>query len=216
MKLIKYSHSCIRLQNNNKTLVLDPGNFSEVEEALKGADFILITHAHPDHFEAEKVAAFLEAHPETELYAPQAVIDELKDKVKGAKLHNAQAEESFFLEGFDIKTFGGQHALIHPLIRTIDNVGYLINDDLFHPGDSLVVPHQLKVKTLLVPIHAPWNKIQEVIDYIIAVGAEKAYPIHNALLSENGHGIIEGQLKNFGEKYGTEYIHLDPRDEVEL
>ncbi|QNV40700.1 MBL fold metallo-hydrolase [Rothia amarae] len=216
MKLIKYSHSCIRLQNNNKTLVLDPGNFSEVEEALEGADFILITHAHPDHFEAEKVAAFLEAHPETELYAPQAVIDDLKDKAKDAKLHNAEAEESFSLEGFDIKTFGGQHALIHPLIRTIDNVGYLINDELFHPGDSLVVPHQLKVKTLLVPIHAPWNKIQEVIDYIIAVGAEKAYPIHNALLSENGHGIIEGQLKNFGEKYGTEYVHLEPRDEVEI
>ena len=78
------------------------------------------------------------------------------------------------------------------------------------------MPHQLKVKTLLVPIHAPWNKIQEVIDYIIAVGAEKAYPIHNALLSENGHGIIEGQLKNFGEKYGTEYVHLEPRDEVEI
>ena len=216
MKLIKYSHSCVRLEHQNKTLVLDPGNFSEVEQALTGADFILITHAHPDHFEQDKVVAFLKENPATEVYAPQTVIDQLAEELEGAKLHNAVAEESWSLEGFDIKTFGGQHALIHPLIRTIDNVAYLINDSLYHPGDSLVVPQQLQVETLLLPIHAPWNKIQEVIDFMISVGAKTAYPIHNALLSENGHGIIEGQLTNFGKQYGTEYIHLATGDEVEI
>lgn len=216
MKLIKYSHSCIRLENNNKTLVLDPGNFSEVEKALEGADFLLITHAHPDHYDAEPVNAYLSEHPEVEVYAPAAVADEISEAVGGAKVHTVGGEESFTLEGFDVKTYGGQHALIHPLVKTIDNVGYLINDSLYHPGDSLVVPHDLTVENLLVPIHAPWNKIQEVIDFIIAVKAPKAFPIHNALLSENGHAIIENQLTNFGKKYGTEYRHLDAEETVEI
>lgn len=55
MKLTKYTHSCVRLEDHNTVLVLDPGGFSEVEEALEGAQHILITHVHPDHFDEEKV-----------------------------------------------------------------------------------------------------------------------------------------------------------------
>ena len=34
MKLTKYSHACIRLEKDGTVLVLDPGNFSELPEAL--------------------------------------------------------------------------------------------------------------------------------------------------------------------------------------
>lgn len=216
MKLTKYSHSCVRLENNNKILVLDPGTLSEVEEALEGADYLFITHAHPDHFDAERVNAYLTEHPEVKVYAPETVAAQIREAVSEVEVNDAAAEKTITLEGFDIKTFGGQHALIHPLVPTIDNVGYLINEDVYHPGDSLVVPHGISVKTLLTPIHAPWNKIQEVIDFMISVKASIAYPIHNGLLSDAGHSIIEGQLKNFGKKYGTDYQHLNAGNSVEL
>lgn len=216
MKLTKFSHSCVRLENEGKVLVLDPGNFSEVDEALDGADFLLITHAHPDHFHAEKVLPLIEANSELVIYAPAAVVETIKDAVPAAKVTEVEAETSFELDGFSIKTFGGQHALIHPLVKTIDNFGYLINDKVYHPGDSLVVPHGLKVEHALAPIHAPWNKMSEVIDFIIALGAKKVYPIHNGLINENGHGIIENQITNFAKKYGSEYQHLDARESIEL
>ncbi|MEX3609593.1 MBL fold metallo-hydrolase [Rothia sp. LK2588] len=216
MKLIKYSHSCVRLENNHHALVFDPGIFSESAEALESANYVVVTHNHPDHFDADTVVPYLAEHPQIKVFAPQPVADEIRKVAPDTEVTVLSGEEEVEVEGFSLKTFGGQHALIHPLVQTIPNVGVLVNDSVYHPGDSLVVPHGLQVKNLLVPIHAPWNKIQEVIDFIIAVGAPKAFPIHNALLSDAGHTIIEGQLKNFGSKYGTEYQHLETGDAEDL
>ncbi len=72
MKLTKYTHSCVRLENQAKVLVIDPGGFSEVEEALEGADYLLITHAHPHHFQPQKVLAYLAEHPGVQVFCPAA------------------------------------------------------------------------------------------------------------------------------------------------
>ena len=216
MKLTKYTHSCVRLEDHDTVLVLDPGGFSEVEEALEGAQHILITHVHPDHFDEEKVLTFLTKNTEVTLHAPAAVVDTVKKALPDAAATAVTADGQLELSGFTIKTFGGQHAVIHPLLPVIDNVGYLIDDNLFHPGDSFVVPHGIEVKTLLVPIHAPWNKISEVIDFIIAVRAQKAFQIHDSLLAENGKNMIVGHATNFGKKYGTEFKYLPAGTSVNI
>lgn len=216
MKLTKYTHSCVRLENEGKVLVLDPGGFSEVETALDGADYIFVTHVHPDHFDTERVAAFLKENKSVPVYAPQAVIDAVLEAVPDAQAHVADAKETIELDGFTAKTFGGQHALIHPLVKTIDNVGFLINDDVFHPGDSFTVPHGIQAKTLLAPIHEPWNKMSEVIDFCIAVGAPTVYPIHDSLLADSGRNLIETQVTNLTADYGVTYKRLDVGDTVEL
>lgn len=219
--MTKFTHACIRLEKESEgggtdTLVLDPGTFSEVPEALEGADHLLITHEHPDHYDRDRVHAFLAAHPETDVWAPAGVAAELRENVPAPdRIHEAAPGDRFPVGGFRVRGVGGQHALIHPLVPVVDNVGYLIEDTLYHPGDSFVVPDDADVETLLVPIHAPWNKIQEVIDFVIAVGAGHAYPIHDALLAPAGKSMIEGHVKNFGGRYGTAYRHLDPRETVE-
>ncbi len=123
---------------------------------------------------------------------------------------------TFSAAGFDVRTFGGQHALIHPQIPVVANIGYLIDANVYHPGDSFVIPDGIAVRTLLVPVHAPWNKVGEVVDFVIGVRAAKAFPIHDALLNETGLGLIEGHVKRLGAKYGTEYAHLSSGDSVEV
>ena len=217
MKLTKYTHSCIRLEKDGRVLVFDPGNFSEAAEALQGADWVLITHEHPDHLDPEPVHAFLAEHPETVVCAPASVAEQLREEVPNPeRIRTVQGEERFELGPFSVRTYGGQHALIHPLIPVVQNVGYLIDEDVYHPGDSLVVPHQIKVRTLLVPIHAPWNKMSEVIDFLASVRPERAFPIHDALLGENGQGMLTNHLTNFGGKYGTVYRRLSAGDVVDL
>lgn len=216
MKLTKYTHSCIRLEKDGQVLVLDPGNFSESAVALDGAHYLLITHAHPDHFDAPTVLPTIAQNPQLEIFAPQAVIEVIKAELPEAKASVPATESSFSLGVFDIKTFGGQHALIHPLIPTIDNIAYLVDERVYHPGDSLVVPHGLTADTALVPIHAPWSKIQEVIDFTISLRARQAFPIHNGLINDRGHAIIEGQVANFAKKYGTDYRHLEPGDSIDI
>lgn len=217
MRLTKFSHSCIRLEKDGSVLVFDPGNFSEATEALAGADYLLITHEHPDHFDREPVLAYLDEHPEVQVRAPQKVAEEIRGAVTSPeRVQAVEGETSFQLGPFSVQTYGGQHALIHPLLPMVANVAYLVDGELYHPGDSLVVPHGLQVKHLLVPIHAPWNKIGEVIDFVASVRAEHAYPIHEMLLGENGRGMVEGHLTNFGAKYGTEYHGLAAGESVEI
>ncbi|MFI7483255.1 MBL fold metallo-hydrolase [Kocuria sp. M1R5S2] len=220
MELIKYTHSCVRLEKEGGVLVVDPGNFSgpeELAEVLDGADALLVTHVHPDHLDAAPVQEHLRSHPELEVHAPASVAAGLRESVgDGHRIHDVEPETVLEISGFTVRTFGGQHALIHPLIRTVDNIGYLVDDTVYHPGDSLVVPHGLSASVLLAPIHAPWNKLAEVIDFVVAVRPERVFPIHDALLSANGFGIIEKQLTAFAGKYGAEYRHLGTRERVRL
>lgn len=217
MRLTKYAHACVRLEKDGEVLVLDPGNFTDVAVALDGADHLLITHEHPDHYDREPVNAWLEAHPEVDVHAPAVVAEELRNSVSGPeRIHDADGGEQFSAGAFSVRTYGGQHALIHPQIPVVANVGYLIEESVFHPGDSLVVPDGIEVANLLVPVQAPWNKIQEVIDFQIAVRPERAFPVHDGLLAEEGRQMIGGHLTRFGQKYGTEFQYLQPGESVEL
>jgi L-ascorbate metabolism protein UlaG (beta-lactamase superfamily) len=207
MRLTKYSHSCIRLDDGGRSLVIDPGIFSEAQTALAGADAVLITHEHTDHVDEPALRAAAASHPGLRIWAPPSVAASLADL--GGQVSIASGGESFEAAGYPIRTFGGQHALIHPTIPIVANVGYLINGALYHPGDSFVVP-DVAVQTLLVPTHAPWSKVSEVIDFVIAVRAPQAHQIHDAFINEIGTGLIEGLLNRTTSGFDTEFTHLAP------
>lgn len=218
MKLTKFTHACVRIEKEGRVLVLDPGTFSETDQALDGAAAVLITHEHADHVDVDAVSGALLASPELQLFAPSGVAAELKGKAPEAagRIHTVGAGESFEAAGFAVRSFGGQHALIHPQIPVVANVGYLVDSNVYHPGDSFAIPDGIEVQTLLVPIHAPWNKVGEVVDFVIGVRAPRAFPIHDALLNDTGRGLIEGHVIRIGARYGTEYRHLASGESVEL
>jgi L-ascorbate metabolism protein UlaG (beta-lactamase superfamily) len=202
MELTKHRHSCVRIDDGDRTLVFDPGSFSDLDAALDGADAVLITHEHRDHLDADRVRAAAKADPRLRIWAPKAVADQLADL--GEQVVAVDPGEAFEAAGFSVRTFGGQHALIHPLIPIVANVAYLINDTVYHPGDSLVVP-DAHVQTLLLPAAAPWSKVSEVIDYAIAVRAPRAYPIHDAIVADVYHGLLQGTLLPIAARYGVDY-----------
>lgn len=216
MQLTKYTHACLRLERDGAVLVIDPGTFSEVEEALAGAQAVLITHEHPDHLDEDRVLSALRADPALGLYAPEGVAASLRSKLDdgSARVHTAEPEQSYTIAGFEVRTFGGQHALIHPHIPLVANIGYLIDENVYHPGDSFIVPHGVQVLTLLVPVHAPWSKTAEVIDFVASVRAPRAHQIHDALLNDAGLKLVEGHVERLGKRYGTEFQHLATRTTV--
>jgi L-ascorbate metabolism protein UlaG (beta-lactamase superfamily) len=213
MKLTKLGHSCVRLEQQDRTLVIDPGVFSDAASALRGADAVLVTHEHADHLDAGALREAVAAHPELKVWAPAAVAETLGDL--GAQVNTAEPDSQFTAAGFDVRTFGGQHALIHPLLPVVANVCYLVEGIVYHPGDSFTVP-PVTVSALLVPIHAPWSKVSEVIDFAIAVRAAQAFGIHDGLLNDNGRGMVEGLVTRFSAPFGSTYRHLDAGESVEL
>ncbi|GAB3532624.1 MBL fold metallo-hydrolase [Arthrobacter tecti] len=219
MLLTKFTHACVRLEQDGSALVIDPGTFSEVEEAVAGATAILITHEHADHFDEERISAAVRANPRLEVHAPAGVAARLRDILDNdgaARVHTVEPEKNYTIAGFEVHTFGGQHALIHPHLPIVKNIGYLINDELYHPGDSFIVPHGVTVGTLLVPVHAPWSKTAEVIDFVTSVRAPRAHQIHDALLNETGLAMVEGHVSRLGKHYGTAFSHLETRESVTL
>jgi hypothetical protein len=115
----------------------------------------------------------------------------------------------------DVHVHGELHAQIHPEIPRIPNVGFLVAGQVFHPGDALTVPDE-PVSVLLLPVHAPWSKVAEVIDYVRAVDADQAYAVHDGLLSDTGLGVVGRLLGDGGPGTTTPYQRLAPGESVGL
>ncbi|WP_030218462.1 MBL fold metallo-hydrolase [Streptomyces bikiniensis] len=206
MKLTKKSHACVRLEKDGRTLVLDPGGFTE-EDAALGADALLVTHEHPDHFDEGRLRAALEANPAAEIWTLRSVAERISAAFPG-RVHTVGHGDAFTAAGFDVQVHGELHAVIHPDIPRVTNVGYLVDGSVFHPGDALTVPDH-PVDTLLLPVMAPWNKISEVIDYVRELKPRRAYDIHDALLTDLARPIYDRQI---GELGGTDHARLAPGD----
>jgi len=213
VQLTKYTHACVRLDDGDRSLVIDPGSFSEVSEALDGVHDVLITHEHPDHVDAEALTRAVGYDSSLRIWAPAAVAAQLGDL--GDHVSTVGPSESFRAAGFAVTTHGGQHALIHTAIPIVANVGFHVEGALYHPGDSLEIP-AVDVGTLLVPVHAPWSSVSQVIDFLVAARPRQAYNVHDALLNERGRGLVTGHLQRLGARYGVDYRPLDPREQVTL
>ncbi|MET7617433.1 MBL fold metallo-hydrolase [Streptomyces sp. NPDC005408] len=210
MRLMKKTHSCIRLEKDGQTLVIDPGTFSEQDAAI-GADVILVTHEHLDHFNEDRLRAALEANPGAGIWTLRSVAEKISAAFPG-RVHTVGHGDTFTAAGFDVQVHGELHAVIHPDIPRITNVGYLVDGSVFHPGDALTVPDH-PVETLMLPVQAPWSKISEVIDYVREVKPRRAIDIHDALLTDLARPVYDRQI---GELGGADHGRLTPGETTEL
>ncbi|MCS0600066.1 MBL fold metallo-hydrolase [Streptomyces sp. LP11] len=211
MKLTKKSHACVRLEKDGRTLVIDPGGFSERDAAV-GADAVLVTHEHPDHFDEGRLRTALEANPAAELWTLRSVAEQVSAAFPG-RVHTVGHGDTFTAAGFDVQVHGELHAVIHPDLPRVTNVGYLLDGGrVFHPGDALTLPDR-PVETLLLPVMAPWNKLAEVIEYVREVRPQRAYDVHDALLTDLARPIYDGHVGRLG---GTDHQRLDPGASAEV
>jgi L-ascorbate metabolism protein UlaG (beta-lactamase superfamily) len=210
--LTKFTHSCVRLDDGDRSLVVDPGVFSEVDAALDGAGAVLITHEHPDHVHVDAVRAAATADPRLRIWAPPNLTAALE---LGEQAVAVTPGDSLSAAGFGVEVFGGQHALIHPTVPVIQNNCYLVDGAVYHPGDSFVVPTRA-VRLLLLPLHAPWSKTAEVVDFAVSVRAPRAIQIHDGMLNERGLSFVEVRVAQIAGEHGVEYTHAATRSSLDI
>jgi L-ascorbate metabolism protein UlaG (beta-lactamase superfamily) len=186
MRITKFTHSCVRLEHDGGVLVIDPGTWSE-PRALAGVDAVLVTHEHADHVDVLRLAGL-----GVPVFAPEGAA---LPGLAPLPVTRVGAGQRFTAAGLAVTALGGRHATIHGGQPDCANLGYLVGDEVYHPGDSLHPPNR-PVRTLLVPAQASWLKLTEAIDFALASAAERVFPIHDAQLNARGLASVNGW---FGE-----------------
>ena len=196
MKLTKHEHACVVLEKDGTSIVIDPGSFSAgAAEIIAGADAILITHEHMDHVNEAAVTGALAARPDLRVYGPAPLGAMLSAQLD--QFTPVEAGDQLAVGSFAVTVHGHEHAVIHPDIPVIPNVGYLIDGSLYHPGDAYYVP-DAPVSVLLLATSGPWMKFSEAADYVRAVRPQQIVQIHEMLLSDIGLYLASNLLGEEG------------------
>ncbi|MGW3247355.1 MBL fold metallo-hydrolase [Streptomyces sp. NPDC001070] len=200
MRLTKYTHACVRLEHDGRVLVVDPGVWSE-PSALTGADAVLVTHEHADHIDVLRLAGLgVPVHAPAEAAIPRLEVT------------GVSSGQEFTAAGFRVRAVGGRHAFIHGGLPDCANLGYIVDDAVYHPGDSLHVPEQ-PVETLLVPVQGSWMRTSEAIDFVNAVAPRQSFAIHDAQINERGLSSVNGWL---AQETDHGYRYLRPGESIRV
>jgi len=210
MRLLKYSHACVRVESDAAVLVIDPGAFTE-RTALDGADAVLITHEHFDHLDVDALADELGKRPSVTVFTHPEVAAKL-DALAGA-VSTVTSGDTFEAAGFAVRAYGGLHAEVHPDVPRVANLGFLVEDSFYHPGDSFDLPGGAGVDTLFVPISGPWLKISESVEFVRAIRPRRAFALHDCLLSDAGLAVYDANMARLS---GCDYVRLAPGEAVSL
>lgn len=204
MKLTKYNHSCFTAEKDGVIIVVDPGAWATDFTVPKNVIGVVVTHEHTDHFDPEKLRAIVDVNPNAIIYGPNDVTAQIPQ----LPTRSVSADETVDTGGFTLRFVGGVHATIHKdLHPEFQNVGVIIDDTLYHPGDSLALPDR-PIEVLSVPIIAPWEKVSESVDFMLAVKPKLAFPSHDGMLNELGLDLYDRWHKTAAEKHGMTYRRL--------
>jgi L-ascorbate metabolism protein UlaG (beta-lactamase superfamily) len=214
MKLTKYEHACLVIEEQAKRLIIDPGMFNKDFSDHEDVCAVVITHGHPDHFDPKVVERIIKANPGAKIFTIQAVADELKnpDRVMVVK-----PMQTVSCGPFQMSFCGGLHAEVHSSFDAGKNVGILVNQKLYYPGDSFSLPEgNMKPSILAVPTSGPFMRYADSIDFVLAVKPKLAFPTHDIHSSDAGDKLIGDMLTNACNSIGAEYKPLKTAETIEI
>ncbi|NQX34408.1 MBL fold metallo-hydrolase [Herbiconiux sp. VKM Ac-2851] len=216
MRLTKFEHAALLIEQSGKKLFIDPGMFTTAITDAVNTAAVVITHEHPDHWTPEQLRRILEASPTAVVYGPEGVVNAVREADASIAVTRVDPGDAVEAGPFSLRFSGGRHAVIHSSIPVVDNVGVLVNDVLYYPGDSWAVPEGVEVDVLAVPAGAPWLKIAEAIDYVLEVKPKRSFPTHEMVLSTAGKTMAGDRIRWATEQGGGEFFPLQPGDVLDL
>lgn len=193
MKITHFGHAAVLVETSSGAKILiDPGTYSHGFETINDLDLILVTHAHPDHVDAGRLGALREANPQAVLVANAEASAAAGENHEQDRV--VSDDEDLTVAGVRITPTGRVHAEIYPALPPLTNTGFILDDEVWHPGDAFDAKPQ-KVDVLLLPVGGPFMKVADAIDFARAIGPRVIVPIHQAGLAEIHRQLHYGLLQ---------------------
>jgi L-ascorbate metabolism protein UlaG (beta-lactamase superfamily) len=185
MKISKYIHSCVLVEEKGEKLLIDPGPFTFIEKLVDPSEFedvhtILITHNHYDHYDPEALRTILRNNPEAKILANGVMVEELGKENIPAEIF----EEGETVRGnFKLRAFFAEHEPIP--FPAPPNTAFIVNDVFLHPGDSFDASILLhKIPILALPVAAPWLTWVGSLDFAYKYRPEQIVPVHDGFIKD--------------------------------
>lgn len=209
MKITKFVHSCLLVEDQGKTFLIDPGNYTAESKllditTLEKLDYILITHEHQDHMDISFIKEILLKFPQVAIITN----DSAKEKLFAEGVLVSQEVPSF------IKMEEVPHEKIFGVTQPPKNILVTIDDMLTDPGDSLSFNKTTKV--LALPIQAPWGDTTRAAELASKLKPEVIIPIHDWHWNDQAREGIYKRLEDFFAQNAITFIPLQNGVPVEV
>jgi L-ascorbate metabolism protein UlaG (beta-lactamase superfamily) len=202
MKITKFGHCCLLIEENGARILTDPGNYNATPHP-GDLDAILLTHEHQDHVHVESLREVILENPKATVYTHVGVGKILEDAALTYTIINDGEEVE--VKGIPVASFGTEHACICQGLPNVQNTGFYIANKLFYPGDAFHNPNK-PIEVLALPVAGPWMKLEEAIDYAKAIKPKVVFPVHDGMLrQEHQLGPTRRIPKMMLEPLGIEY-----------
>lgn len=204
MKITKYGHACLFIDNGRERLVIDPGGFTDLPADLSSIRTVVVSEEHGDHYNAANLKKILEQSPKAMIFSTKAVAGLLKDQpVPCQAIEGVQTVDQ---DGFVITLREGAHAPVHGK-SPCRVVTVQVGDFLYYPSDSFITT-SAKVKVLALPSSGPWYKLTEAIDFANVTNCSFLLATHDGLTNQAGSTVNSNFIKDHVS--GKELVLLKP------
>lgn len=208
VKISKHLHSCLLVQNQDKTFLIDPGIFTYQEKALdinnlQKLDYILITHVHPDHMHMPFVQELLTKFPNVKILTNNAIVEQLAKQ-------NIPAS----YEGDPIVSIT---KVPHENLwdkEPPENVMVTIFDKLTSPGDSIHFETSAEVITL--PIQAPWGSTTDAVNLALKLHPKVIIPVHDWMWRDDFRKGMYQRLQEFFKTKNIDFKAIETGEVIEV
>ncbi|MGH2645049.1 MAG: MBL fold metallo-hydrolase [Chitinophagaceae bacterium] len=208
MKITKYLHSCLLVENQGIQILIDPGNYTYQENAfptktIGKIDYIAITHEHQDHMDPTFLKELALAHPEAKIMA--------NDVIKTILLKDNLIVDTTTNQFIKAVTLRHEKMLNFPLPV---NWGLTIFDELFHPGDSL--QFNTSPRILALPVQAPWGSMVQAAERALIAKPKIIIPIHDYHWNVSARQAFYQMLTSYFTQYNIQFLQPETGKTLEV
>jgi len=187
----KHFHSCLLIKEKGKTIVIDPGNYTEENQGLDSnklqtLDYILITHEHADHCYIPLIKKLIEKFSNVIIITNKSVGQILSK--------NAISYQTTDKEGIELA------ATPH--------------EKVIHPGDSQSFSKTSEI--VAIPMQAPWGSYVISMELAIKLKPKFVLPIHDFHWRDDFRKAMYDRTESYLKNYGITFKKMETGEEIEI